>query len=293
MKLVNLLMGVTLVVGSSAGQIRAADLQPGTVQAWDAYNRAADLRVQARADGRQSFLWTDESADRKMRVLHGEIVVAPVTGRGTRSVPNGLIHDWIGAAFIPNATIERLFRVVHDYNRYKDFYKPVVADSRTLACSPENQEFLMLWQRRVLFLNAALEGRYQSHDVVVDARRGYSVAETVKVQEVEDYGRTGQHLLPPDKGNGLIWRLRSIARYAERDGGVYLELEAIALTRDIPASLRWLVSPVVSRLSINSLTATLRQTRDAVTSLPQAVDAIALCPNRVPISADAKAAGGN
>ncbi len=204
-----------------------------------------------------------------------------------------MIHDWIGAAFIPNATIQRLFRVVHDYNRYKDFYKPVVADSKTLACSAEDQEFFMLWQRRVLFLNAALEGRYQSHDVVVDARRGYTVAETVKVQEVEDYGRTGQHLLPPDTGTGLIWRLRSIARYAERDGGVYLELEVVALTRDIPASLRWLVGPVVNRLSTNSLTATLRQTRDAVTSLPPAADVIALCPNRVPISADAKAAGGN
>jgi hypothetical protein len=32
----------------------------------------------------------------------------------------------------------------------------------------------------------------------------------------------------------------SIARYEERDGRVYLELQAIALTRDIPASLRWL-----------------------------------------------------
>jgi hypothetical protein len=48
------------------------------------------------------------------------------------------------------------------------------------------------------------------------------------------------------------------------DGGVYLKLEAIALTRDIPASLRWLVNPIVNHLSIDSLTATLRQTRNAV-----------------------------
>jgi hypothetical protein len=66
------------------------------------------------------------------------------------------------------------------------------------------------------------------------------------------------------EGNGLIWRLFSLARYVERDGGVYLELEAIGLSRDIPASLRWLVAPIVRRISRGSLSTSLRQTRDAV-----------------------------
>src|SRR5437879_1811447 len=84
---------------------------------------------------------------------------------------------------------------------------------------------------------------------------------------------------PPGTGSGFIWRLHSIARYEERDGGVYLELEAIALTREIPASLRWLVNPVVNHLSTNSLTTTLRQTRDSVNSLPADPERISLCPN--------------
>jgi hypothetical protein len=46
-------------------------------------------------------------------------------------------------------------------------------------------------------------------------------------------------------------------------------LEAFALTRDIPPSLRWLVSPVVNHLSINSLAMTLQQTRQAVNLLPK------------------------
>lgn len=36
-------------------------------------------------------------------------------------VPNGLIHDWIGAVFTPNATIDGLLSVVRDYSRYKDY----------------------------------------------------------------------------------------------------------------------------------------------------------------------------
>jgi hypothetical protein len=49
---------------------------------------------------------------------------------------------------------------------------------------------------------------------------------------------------------------------------VYLELEALGLTRDIPFSLRWLVSPVVKHVSADSLETSLRQTRDAVVRCP-------------------------
>jgi len=45
-----------------------------------------------------------------------------------------------------------------------------------------------------------------------------------------------------------------------------VELEAIALTHDIPAALRWLASPLVTRLSRGALAASLRQTREGVVS---------------------------
>ena len=256
------------VLAAAPGMSGKIELQTWTLKAWEEYIRGADLRMEPRLDAEKPFLWTDETPDRTQRVRLGEIVVAPAVGHGTRTVPNGLIHDWIGGVFIPGATIERLFAVMHDYNRYKDFYRPVVADSKLLDCGATDQKFSMVWQRKVLFVNAAIEGEYQAHDVRVDARRGYSVTDASQVQEIEDYGHTGEHLLPPGTGNGFIWRVHSIARYEERDGGVYLELEAIALTRDIPASLRWLVNPLVNHLSVNSLTTTLGQTRDAVTYLP-------------------------
>jgi len=257
-------MKLSVVFSLIAGVCGAADLQSNTVEAWDAYLHSADLRT----GGQHPFLWTDESPDRIARVRRGEVVVAPVAGDGTQSVPNGLIHDWIGAVFIPGATIDSLFSVMHDYDRYKDYYKPVVADSKSLACTSADQEFSMVWKHRAMFVTTAIQGRYQGHDVEVDARRGYNVADATSVQQIEDYGHPGAHALPPGTGNGFIWKLHSIARYEERDGGVYLELEAIALSRDIPAAVRGLVKPLVNHLSINSLTTTLRQTRDAVKSAP-------------------------
>ena len=256
---------------------KAAELQPGTKKAWDDYLRVAALRADDRLQGRRTFLWTDESPDRALRVRRGEVLVAPMLGHGTKGVENGLIHDWIGAAFIPGTTAQHLRAVLADYDHYKRIYRPVVADSKLLACTSTDQEFSMVWQHKVLFVSAALAVQFQAHDIALDKHHGYSAADSVQVQEIEDYGRGSQHLLPVDTGSGFIWRLRSIARYQERDGGVYLELEVIALTRDIPSSLRWLVNPVLNHLSTNCLTTTLRQTREAVYALPDRADQVASC----------------
>ncbi len=257
-------LGLALLAAGVPGLLGAIELQPATLKAWDDYVQNAALRMQTRLDGRHRFLWIDEEPGRRAHLQRGEILVAPVAGHGAQTVPDGLIHDWIGATFIPNATLDELFAVVHDYGRYKDYYRPVVADSKVMACTAAEQRFSMVWQHKIMFVNAAIEGRYQAHDFTVDARRGYSIASTTAVREIEAYGQSGERLLPDGEGNGFIWRMHSIARYEERDGGVYLELEAIALTRDIPPSLRWMVNPVVNHLSVNSMTTSLRQTRSAV-----------------------------
>jgi hypothetical protein len=267
-----------IVLISSAAEIApAGELQPGTLRAWNTYLKDADLKLQGRAAGR-TFLWMDESADRAARVRQGEVVVAPRVGHGIEAVPHGLVHDWIGAIFIPGATADTLWAVLHDYDNYQQMYQPVVTSSRTLACTGTTQEFQMVWRRKVLFVSAAIEGHYQAHDVMLDPHRGYNLAEAVEVREIEGPGQPGERLLPPDTGNGFIWRIRSLARYEERDGGVYLELEAMALTRDIPRSLAWMVKPVVNHLSINSLTTTLRQTRDAVIQSERGSEPLASCP---------------
>jgi hypothetical protein len=58
---------------------------------------------------------------------------------------------------------------------------------------------------------------------------------------------------------------------------VYLELEVTALTPDVPASLAWMVNPVVNRLSVGSLTTTLRQTRSAVVAARENPLTLASC----------------
>jgi hypothetical protein len=214
-------------------------------------------------DAWNDHLWADEKADRRLRLHRGEILVEPLIESGAKAVPNGVVHAWIGAVFIPDITTEDLLAVVRNYDKYKEIYKPAVTDSRNLGATETGQAFTMIWRRRVLFVNAAMQGWYRTRDSVLDANRRFSVVDSTRIQEITDYGRTEQRHLPPDTGRGFVWRVQSIVRYEQRDGGVYVEIEAAALTRDIPASVDWLVAPIVRRLSISSLATTLEQTRTA------------------------------
>ncbi len=46
--------------------------------------------------------------------------------------------------------------VVRYYDRYKEIYKLVVTASQALSGDAAGQQFSMTWQRRVLFINAAM-----------------------------------------------------------------------------------------------------------------------------------------
>ena len=193
-------------------------------------------------------------------------MVSPIGPHSPAKVPSGLIHDWVGAVFIPHASIKDARAILGDYAHYKEFYQPAVIDSKAIATSATKDRFSMVLMNKSFFLKTALDTDYESCYVRLDDRRGYAVSRTTRIQEVEEYGSPAEHALREGEGRGIIWRLYGITRFLERDGGVYIELEAIALSRDIPASLRWLVEPAVRRVSRGSLSTSLQQTEDAVRS---------------------------
>ena len=247
----------------------AAELQPETLAAWNHYIEQAKSLMNSRLDARSHFLWLDEAPARARRVRSGEILVAPVNGSGQTNVPNGLIHDWIGAAFFPDATIEKVFSTTNEYGCYKDFYAPMVIDSRLLWRDGRQSSFSMRWMKKALFVITVMDGDYKAYYIHRNETSRYGFVWSTRIQEVVNYGQPSELKLPPGTGSGFIWRLFSIWRFEERDGGVFVELEAMALTRCVPAGLGWLVDPVVKRLSQSALIISLSQTRDAVRSRPQ------------------------
>ena len=54
--------------------------------------------------------------------------------------------------------------------------------------------------------------------------------------------------MPPGNDNGFLWRLNSYWRFLEKDNGVYVQCEAISLTRDVPTGLNWLIGPFIESI---------------------------------------------
>lgn len=262
------LIGVSFLVAPAASE--GAELKEQTLNAWDAYIQTANSEMDHRLKG--PFLWVDEVPDRIQQVRAGNILVSPVGQHNPKSVPSGLIHDWMGAAFIPNATLEDVLSVVRDYGHYKEFYKPTVVDSKLLSSTGLCDKYSMLLANKEVVAATALDSEYEACYHQVDQRRWYAVVYTTQIQEIRHYGQPGAKELPPGQGNGYVWRVYGVARFEERDGGVYLELEAIVLSRDIPFAVRWVVDPIVRRVAKNSMSTSLRQTEEAVRSRTKTAD---------------------
>ena len=241
-----------------------AELKDETLKTWDAYIQTVNSQMHNRLQG--PFLWVDEDPDRVASVRAGKIVVSPVGKKNPKPVPSGLIHDWIGAAFIPNVRLGDVLSAVRDYGHYKEFYKPTVVDAKPLGTEGSCDKYSMRVVNKETVAETALDTEYQACYLQLDELRWYSTAHSTRVQEIRHYGRPDEQELPPNQGSGYIWRLYSLARFEERDGGVYIELEAIALSRDIPVAVRWVVDPIVRRVSRNTLLISLQQMEEAVRS---------------------------
>ena len=120
---------------------------------------------------------------------------------------------------------------------------------------------LRLLKRKVL--TVVLNTGHEVHYRQLGPLRWRSVAYGTRIAEVRDPGKPQEQELPPGTGHGFLWRLNSYWTFQERDGGTYVECEAISLSRDVPKSLAWLIEPIVRKLPRESLENTLRATRRA------------------------------
>jgi hypothetical protein len=238
----------------------AAELKPATVEAFDQYIR----HTEARLDASKGALWADESPDRFRRIRAGEILVQPFNAKPDWSVKGGgLLHDWVGSVFIPGATVDQVLALVQDYNRHKDIYKPEVIESRVLSHEGQHfRIFLRLLKKKVITVQLNTE-----HDVQytqLAPKRWRSISRTTKIAEVENPGKPNEREKPPGAGEGFLWRLNSYWRFEERDGGTFVECQAISLTRDVPTGLGWIIEPIIRNLPKESLENTLRATRSTL-----------------------------
>ena len=250
------LAGAPLRSGIPALPPLEGDLQ----QEYDAYIAATEERIQREVRS-SSYLWAEQSPERWERVRRGDVVVEPWSPQAQSEFGNGLLHDWIGAMFVPATTLRRVRAFLQDYATHRNYFRPEVIDSALVSHDGDHWRIRYRIVKRYIItvvVNTDQNASYTS----LSATRLLSQSVSARIVEVKDAGEPGERELDSRKDTSIVWRLNTYWRLEEKDGGVFVECEAVILTRSAPRGLRWLVNPIIRTLPGASLAHVLEATRN-------------------------------
>jgi hypothetical protein len=256
---------VTAILGvqfASAACAMAAQPSPATTRAYNDYLRAAESRMQADYRPGAAFISRKLLADVKAggELKGGKVVAACVAGCDSSEIriTGGLIHDSVGAVFIPGATLQQVLAFVQDYDRAAERYSPSVTQSRLIERSGDSfRVFLQLEQSELL--TVLFDTDYDIRYVRLDPSRSYSTSHSTRIAQLARGSKDRE--LPPGEDDGFLWRLDSYWRFEQVPDGVYVQCRAISLSRGIPRELGWIVAPFIKNVPCKSLAFTLNATR--------------------------------
>jgi hypothetical protein len=260
-----------LLAASLATGVCATELKPETLAAFNRYVALTEARIDKQVSEPSEFLYinTLSAADRNQAFASlrgGNLYITALTTQDAAGhdieVPDGLVHHWLGAVFIPGVSMAQVLNVVEDYDHKQDDYPEVVRSRLVSRSGNRIQAAMRFKERRVITIT--LDADFDVTYSELDPRHWYATSFSTDVRQVQDAGRPDEHDLPGGQGDGFLWRLDTYWRYEQQDEGVYVEVEAVSLTRDIPAGLGWLIKPFVTTVPRESLKSTLESTRAAV-----------------------------
>ena len=221
--------------------------------------------------GKGAFLWIDELPEPARTHAYAKLkqggVMMKRVGKdeteGAEKLSGGMIHDWEGMVFIPGAKLNQVLGVLQDYNKHSSYYAPDVESAKIESREGDHFRVSMRFRRKkivTVVLNTEQDVMYFRDT----ATREHSRSSAVRIREVANPGTKQEKEKSPEEENGFLWQMDTWWRMEERDGGVYLQNEAVTLTRDIPAGLGWLIGSFVTSIPKETLQFTMNATREAV-----------------------------
>jgi len=266
----NSFVAVLLIAMFIASPVRAAELSESTAAAFDQYisiteqRLAADLRA-------QRFFVIDRLPEPERNKMYealrrGEFHIEQLhttdDGRPL-AVPGGLVHHWVGVGFIPGVTLTDTLAVLQDADRYQEIYKPSVRRSKLVSFRDGAMQVSEQFYRKTIITvaaNADFDAQYR----FLTPSRLVCESRSTRIVEVEHPGEAAERELPVGDDHGYLWRLNSYWRLEERDGGVYLQVEFVSLSRTVPVMVLWAVQPFLKSVPHGVLETLLTTTRSAV-----------------------------
>ncbi len=168
-----------------------------------------------------------------------------------------------GTAFAPGATAAEFERVMKDFSAYPQYFSPQVLQAKALVQQGDHLQASMRVRQRHI-LTVVMDTAYDITHAHLDKKHGYSASQSTHISEINNPGTPKERVLNSSEEHGFLWRQNTYWSYEERDGGLYMQIESVSLTRSIPRGLGWAVRPFVESVPRESLEFTLRSTCNAL-----------------------------
>ena len=234
--------------------IRADQPSPAAAAAFDQY--VATIQQQRPAEP-----LLDLSARQRLR--QGQVLIERLTPPNEGHLPGALLHHWRGSAFVAGATSADFNRVLQNYTAYPAVFSPQVVTADILA--HEGDRFhVKLRVRQKHVITVVLDTTYDVTFTNPDPHHASSFSRSTRIAEIASAGSPNEHPLTPSEDHGFLWALDTWWTAEQADGGLYLQVESVSLTRSIPAGLSWIIGPYIESVPRDSLAFTLRSVCRAI-----------------------------
>jgi len=237
-----------------------AEPTPAAVTAFNSYVRAVESRLAQQHQSRSAFLAPVTPVQRSdNRLRQGDIIIEQRTPSGGLVLPGALLHHWRATAFVPGATAADFARLLKDVDAYPANFSPQVLQARILT---QDGDHLQTWMRvrQHHVITVVMDTTYDVTFGRLDAQHGYSISRSTRISELNSHG----YEVDASQDHGFLWRQNTYWSYEQRDGGLYIQVESVSLTRSIPTGLGWLVGPFVESVPRQSLEFTVRSACSAL-----------------------------
>jgi hypothetical protein len=249
-------------------QARATELKQSTAEAFQHYVQLTEARMQGKVADQQHYLYFDSLPEKQKQAMldrlhRGHVVVEQMhtTENGEAiEIPDGLVHDWLAIAFIPGATRDQAVALAQDYSRYAQLYGPDVQQAQVISQAGQHYSVYYRFHRQAV-VTVVYNAEFTVDYYLPDSLRGYSIARTVRLAEVQNPGKPDEQEMPVGNDHGYMWRMNLYTRYLEKDNGVYIQVEFLALSRRVPEVFAWLVNPYLRSIPRDYLMHYLMSTR--------------------------------
>ena len=235
-----------------------AEPPTAAVSAFSSYIGRVESRLAGQHRSQEGFIapvTADGQSDARLR--RGELIIEKLTPSTGAEMPGAVLHDWRGTAFAAGASAADFERLMRDFNAYPEHFSPQVVQAKILSQQGDHFEAKMRVRQRHV-ITVVLDTTYDINFGRLDARRGYSTSRSTRISEIDAPGTGNEHALTPNEEHGFLWRLNTYWSYEERDGGLYMQIESVSLTRAIPTGLGWAIGPFVESVPRESLEFTLQ-----------------------------------